>query len=154
MVSILMGVSDDLQEECHLAMLYDNMNISHLMFHAQKVEEARVKRKSIDAKRARSFDGGFSEGRLEIQDNPRFKKRVSNQVPFKFYKARDYRLSNPKPKKGRDTSSPTKKPTCGKCGKKHYDDCLKRTNNCFFCGKSGNKVRDFPNVKGKDKERG
>ena len=44
------------------------------------------------------------KGRIDIQDNPRFKKRVSYQVPFKFSKARDYRVSNPKPKKGRDTS--------------------------------------------------
>ena len=27
------GVSDDLQEECHSAMLHDNMNIYHLMVH-------------------------------------------------------------------------------------------------------------------------
>ena len=113
------------------------------------MEEARHKRKSRDAKRERSFDGCFSKGRLDIQDKPRFKNRVSNQVPSKFPKARNDRVSNPKPKKGRDVSSPTKKPTCGKCGKKHYDDCLKRTNNCFFCGKSGNKVRDFPNMRGK-----
>ena len=66
-------------------------------------------------------------------------------------KAHDYKVSNPKPQKGRITSSPTKKPTCGKCGKKHYGDCLKGTDNCFGCGKSGNKVRDFPNVRGQDK---
>ena len=29
------GVSDDLQEGCYSAMLHDNMNISHLMVHAQ-----------------------------------------------------------------------------------------------------------------------
>ena len=28
------GVSDDLQEKCHLAMLHDNMKISRLMVHA------------------------------------------------------------------------------------------------------------------------
>ena len=32
------------------------------------VEEARSRRKSRDAKRARSFDGGSSKNRLEIQD--------------------------------------------------------------------------------------
>ena len=40
-----------------------------------------------------------SRGRFEIQDKPRFKKRVSSQVPSKFHKARDDRVSNPKPKK-------------------------------------------------------
>ena len=71
-----------------------------------------------------------------------------------FRKARDDRVYNPKPKKGRDTSYSTKKPTCGKCGNKHYGDCLKGTNNCFSCGKSGHKVQYFPNVKVKEKESG
>ena len=31
---------------------------------------------------------------------------------------------NPKSQKGRGTRSPSKKPTCGKCGKKYYGDCL------------------------------
>ena len=131
------GVSHDLQEECHSAMIHDNMNISHHMTHSKYVEESRDKMKSRDFNRARSFDGGSSKNRLEIQDKPRFKKRVSNQVPSKFPKASGYRVSNPKPKKGNGTSSPTKKPTCGKCGKKHYGDCLKGTNNFFGCGKSG-----------------
>ncbi|XP_069150268.1 uncharacterized protein [Solanum lycopersicum] len=62
----------------------------------------------------------------------------------------DDRESNPKPKKGKSTGSPIEKLTCGKCGKKQYGDCLKRTDNCFGCGKSGNKVRDCPNVRVQD----
>ena len=31
------GVSDDLQEECHLDMLHENMTISHIMVYAQQV---------------------------------------------------------------------------------------------------------------------
>ena len=50
------GVLEDLQEECKSAMLHDNMNISRLMDYARRVEEARVKRKSRDAKSHRSFD--------------------------------------------------------------------------------------------------
>ena len=60
MSRFMMGMSDDLKKECHLAMLHDNMNISHLMVHDQQVEETRSKRKSRDAKRSRSFDGGSS----------------------------------------------------------------------------------------------
>ncbi|TMX05241.1 hypothetical protein EJD97_000237 [Solanum chilense] len=78
------GMSKDLQEECQSSMLHDNMNISHLMVCARRVEEARAKPKSRDAKRERSFDGGSSKNRLGIQDKPKFKKRVSNQVPSKF----------------------------------------------------------------------
>ena len=62
------------------------MDISHLMVHAQQVEETRLKRKNREFKRAKSFEGGTSKGRLEIQDKPRFKKRVSSQVPSMFPK--------------------------------------------------------------------
>ena len=53
------------------------------------MEEARDKRKTRDAKRARSFDGGSSKGRLDIQDKRMFKKMFSNHVPSKYSKARD-----------------------------------------------------------------
>ena len=75
-----MGVPDELQEECHLAMLHENVNISSLMVHDKHIEEARARKQSNDAKRERSFDGGSSKNRLEIQDKPRFKKQVSSQV--------------------------------------------------------------------------
>ena len=63
-------------------------------------------------------------------------------------------MSKPNSKKGKGTSSPIDKPTCGKCGKKHYRDFLKGTNNYFGCGKSGHKVRDYHNVRGQDKGSG
>ena len=78
-------------------------------------------------------------------------KRFSNEVSSNFPKGRDVMVSKPKPKKGRGTSSPRNKPTCGKCSKKHYGDCLIGMDNCYECGKSGHKVRDFPNLKGQDK---
>ena len=74
------GVSDNFQEEFYSTMLYDNMNISHIMVHAKHVEEERARRKSRDDKRERSFDGGSSKNRLEIQDKPMFRMRVSSQV--------------------------------------------------------------------------
>ena len=43
------GVLDNLKKECCSAMLHDNMNISHLMVHAEQVEETTVKIKSSDA---------------------------------------------------------------------------------------------------------
>ena len=51
----VMGVSDDLQEECHSYILHDNMNIPCIMVHAQQMEATRAMRKSRDAKMARSF---------------------------------------------------------------------------------------------------
>ena len=49
------GVLDDFKEECHSALLHDNMNTYCIMVHAEKVEEIRAKIKSRDAKRARFF---------------------------------------------------------------------------------------------------
>ena len=38
------GVSDEFQDECHSAMIHENMNISLLMVHDKKVEETMAKR--------------------------------------------------------------------------------------------------------------
>ena len=127
MSCFLTVVFDDLVEACYSAMLHDSMIISYLMVHAQQVEETRLRRNSREAKKARSYEGGSSKGRPEIQDKPRLKKSLSNQVPSKFPNAHDDRVSNPKSQNLRDTSSPSKKSTCGMCGKKHYGDCLVET---------------------------
>ena len=47
---------------------------------------------------------------MKIQDKSRFKKRFSNQVPSKFPKACDDRVSKPNSQKGRFTTSPSKNP--------------------------------------------
>ena len=73
---------------------------------------------------------------------------MSNQVPLKLPKASDGRVSNPNITKRKGTCSPTKKPTCAKCWKGHFGECLVGTGICFACGKSRHKVRDFVNVKG------
>lgn len=112
------GVSDDLQDDCHSAMLHDTMNISHLMFHFQQVEEERAKRKSRDAKRVRCFNSDSSKGRLNIQYKPRFNNSLN------------------------------KKPTCAKCGKGDLRKCVVRMGICFGGGKSIHMVRVYPNVKG------
>ena len=74
-------------------MLHDNMNISSLMVYGRRVEKERTTRKSRNVKRARSFDGVSSKNRLEIQEKPRFKNRVSNHVPYKSPKARDDKVT-------------------------------------------------------------
>ena len=74
-------------EECHSAMLQDNMNISHLIVHDRIVEETRDKRNGSNTKREISFYGGSTKKRLEIQNNPRFKKTFSTHISFKFPKA-------------------------------------------------------------------
>ena len=70
---IVTEVFDDSEEECHSAMLHENMNISILMVHAKHVKHARARSKTSDTKRARSFDRCSSKNRLEIHHKPRFK---------------------------------------------------------------------------------
>ena len=74
-------VLKELEEECQSAMLHDNMNISHLMVYARRVEEARGKRKSRDSKMAMSFDGGSSKNRFGIEDKPKLRSRVQIKSP-------------------------------------------------------------------------
>ena len=75
------GVFDDLVEEYHSAMRHDYMDISRLMVYALQVEETRLNRKNMEFKSVKSYEGGTSKGRLEIQDKPGFKKKVSNKFP-------------------------------------------------------------------------
>ena len=90
------GVSEDIKEECHSAMLNEKFNISRLMVHVRRVQKATTKTKTTDAKRERSFEGGSSINMLEIKDKPRYKKRTSNQVLSKFPKARDDKIHVPR----------------------------------------------------------
>ena len=61
------------------------------------------------------------------------------------------RVSNPKFKRGKGTNSPNENPTCAKCGKGHLGECLVGTGINFSGGKSGHKMRGFPNLKIQDK---
>ena len=110
------------------------MTLAIHMMYAQSIEESNLKRMSKKFKR--SVDSDLVQ--------PRFKKGVQTQdgpsVPNKKFQ------------KGRCPSNG--KPTCATCGKKHFGECLIGMANCFGCGKSGHKVRDFPNVKGQYKGSG
>ena len=81
------------------------------MVHASRVEKSKAKTKSRYSKRVRSYDGGYSKNKLEIQDKPRFKKHVSNQVPSKFPKAHDNKGNKLRAKKGRSGNALNEKTT-------------------------------------------
>ena len=51
----VIGVSDDIVEECRLAMLHNNMDISRSMMHAQHVWKSMLKRKNREFKREWSY---------------------------------------------------------------------------------------------------
>ena len=70
------GVSFDLVEKYRSAMLYDNMDISRLMVHAQQVEVTRLERRNREIMRAKSYEGGTSKGSLENEDETMFNNRV------------------------------------------------------------------------------
>ena len=57
--------------------------------------------------------------------------RVSNRISSMFPKSRGDKVYNPKPKKGKSSSSPIEKPTRGKCSKKNYGDRIKGKDNWF-----------------------
>jgi len=50
-------------KKCRTSMLIKEMYISHLMIHAQQIEEENLKEKSIVSKRARTNDGDFSHSK-------------------------------------------------------------------------------------------
>ena len=82
------------------------------MVHADQVEETRHRNSNRDAKRARHYDGGASKGKLKIQDNLRFKKRISNQVPFNVSRAKKYWVLNTKAQGGTIRGSQGNKSNC------------------------------------------
>ena len=56
MSRFVIGVSDDLLEECTSVMLHENMEISYLMAHTQQVWESRLKRKNSEFNKTKSYD--------------------------------------------------------------------------------------------------
>lgn len=90
----VMGVFDNLLEECLFVMLHENMYISHLIVHASHVKKSRLRRKNRDATREGSYEGCFSKGKLKIQNKPKFKKMFPNKVRSYFPKDCKYRIFN------------------------------------------------------------
>ncbi|WMV55251.1 hypothetical protein MTR67_048636 [Solanum verrucosum] len=62
MSKFVSGVSEMVVKKFCTAMLIKEMDISHLMIHAQQVEEDKLKERSREAKRAKFDDGGNDGG--------------------------------------------------------------------------------------------
>ena len=135
-------------------MLHDKKDMSRLVVNAQQVEEKRFKRKNRGYKMDKAYVGCTSKVRLEIQDKPKFRERVSNQVPSKFPRTTKDRVYNPKSQNARSEKPLSDKATCSKCGEKHWGECLVWKGNCFGCGKEVHKLKDFPNVMSQEKGSG
>ncbi|KAK4737506.1 hypothetical protein R3W88_001203 [Solanum pinnatisectum] len=64
MNKFLYGVSDLVKTKCRNAMLLENMNISRLMTHAQRVEGDKISEQAKDNKKARTGNYKYSEQKL------------------------------------------------------------------------------------------
>uniref|UniRef100_M1DBF1 Retrotransposon gag protein n=1 Tax=Solanum tuberosum TaxID=4113 RepID=M1DBF1_SOLTU len=153
MSRFLTGVSGLVVKECRSTMLHHDMDISHLMVHAQQIEELKLKGKNREVKRSRTGDRNFSNARSNKQGQPRFKQRFSNQGSSNAsLRVNRNRVSNPKPQGGNGGGSSIERSTCAKCGKEHAGKCLAGTDGCFGCGKNGHKMRDFLMLMAKGRE--
>ena len=63
MSKFVSGVSNIVVKECRTTMLICDMDIARLMTHAQKIEEAKLKRRAKEKKRSRiDDDKSFHDG--------------------------------------------------------------------------------------------
>ncbi|WMV19305.1 hypothetical protein MTR67_012690 [Solanum verrucosum] len=79
MSKFISGVSDLVVKECRAAMLVHDMEISHLMVHAQHIEEEKINGRSREKKRSRIDDGSSSHATSDGHGRPRYRQRFFGQ---------------------------------------------------------------------------
>jgi len=65
------GMSEMVVNKCCTPILINDMDISHLMVHAQNIEEDKLKEGSREAKRANTGDGNFSHSKTGGHGRPK-----------------------------------------------------------------------------------
>ena len=153
MSRFLIGINEDLEEECRSAMFHDNMDLSSLMVHVQQVEDSRRKRSIYYARTNRPQDQvgrihGGHRNNFGVREQPRFKKGQPSSGISNPLRSTTSRGGRPEPKKvnGGETHHPKK--NYAKYGRAHSEECRQGTNACFGCSKSGHMGRDWPRNKG------
>ncbi|XP_049414617.1 uncharacterized protein LOC125877332 [Solanum stenotomum] len=106
MSKFISGVSEILVNKCQTTMFIHDMDISHLMVHAQQIDEEKLKEKLKEVKRDKIGDGNFSNARV----------------------------SNLKPQGRNDSGSSLPMSNCTKCGRKHKGKYLLDTDGCGKSG--------------------
>ncbi|TMW96728.1 hypothetical protein EJD97_006898 [Solanum chilense] len=100
MSRFLICVSDIVRKDYHTAMIRGDMTLFRIMVYAQSIEESKLGRRTIDAKRGRNYE------KVPLK----FKKRVPIQDIS----------SGPKSNYERGGGSQVVKNTCPICGKNHF----------------------------------
>ena len=73
-------IAANLEVECRVAMLHDNMVISSLMVHVQQVEKSRKRKHNRAGNTSRKDEKIFSRNsNIEIRDKPMFKNELSHK---------------------------------------------------------------------------
>ncbi|XP_015072556.1 uncharacterized protein LOC107016669 [Solanum pennellii] len=106
--------------------------MSRIMVYAQSIEESKHRRITKNLK----------SGIVEEQNQPRIKKRAPIQAAS----------SAPNINIESGSGSQVVKPTCARCGKKHFGKGLAGTGGWFGCVKDGHKVMDCPTIAAIGKE--
>lgn len=87
-------------------MLHDNIDISHLVVYAQKIEKEKLQYQNREVKRIRTGDGNIFNARYDRKGRIKFKQSFSNQVSSSATpRANNDRVSNPKPQGGNSGDS-------------------------------------------------
>ena len=119
------------KEECHTAMLHNDMDICRLKVYAQQIEESKLRKMNRDGKRHRSNE----------PSQPKSKKRFYNQDSSVGIKDS---VPNHNYQGGSGGGYTHERPKCTTCGKQHLDKCIVGKDGYFGCGIRGHKMRDFP----------
>ncbi|XP_069152730.1 uncharacterized protein [Solanum lycopersicum] len=144
MNTFVMGIYYLVVNQCTSAMLIPIIEISCLVVPAEQIEEQKLKQVGRHLKNVITQDGNSYKNKFEVQDEPRFKRRFSNQVLPNAPRFNKSKMSTLKPQEGKGGGSYVEKPLCSKCSRKHDSKFLVGTGNCYGCGKSGHMKRDYP----------
>lgn len=103
-------------------------------------------------KRKRADNENSSKARYKLVDNPRFKKRFTNQSPSTIQRVYEGKESISKTKEDKGRRRYVEKSPYAKCCNKNERKCVVAMGNCYGCGKTGHMKRDFSMMKDQGRE--
>nr|XP_019070683.1 uncharacterized protein LOC109120888 [Solanum lycopersicum] len=145
-------IAENHEKECRVDILHASMGLSRLMVHVQQVEENRRRKHTRAGNRLRQNKNNFSsKNSIEIRDKTRFKKGISHQGESSSSKGHYDRDSEPRVKRISEVDTPQERPPCRKCGKLYGGGCMRGSNACYSCRKTGHMMKDCPYMRGQEK---